>query len=134
MMRQIPTTYVSSPSSGHTDEHTEFKPPREETANQMEDLVHELRQPLSVIESTAYYLEMVLGDLEITAHLKHIQKMVGETHRILERASAAHAVISEITSPAPRRAASRRNGASVTPDIGARKTRFARVIPPTSSR
>jgi hypothetical protein len=38
-----------------------------------------------------------------------------------------------MTSPAPSRAASRRNGASVTPDIGARKTRFAIVTPPTLS-
>src|ERR1700738_4060193 len=35
------------------------------------------------------------------------------------------AVISETTRPAPSEAASRRNGASVTPDIGARMTRLA---------
>jgi hypothetical protein len=40
------------------------------------------------------------------------------------------AVISETTSPAPSVAHRRRNGASVTPDIGARKTELETVIPP----
>src|ERR1700678_2189186 len=40
------------------------------------------------------------------------------------------AVISETTSPAPRAAANRRNGASVTPDIGASRTRLATSISP----
>ena len=44
---------------------------------------------------------------------------------------AAQAVISEMTSPAPSEAASRRNGASVMPDIGARKTRFGSFTGPT---
>src|ERR1700716_883126 len=43
------------------------------------------------------------------------------------------AVISETTRPAPREAASRRNGASVTPDIGASKTRLATSISPIFS-
>ena len=43
--------------------------------------------------------------------------------RPLTRSSLA--VISDTTSPAPSCAASRRNGASVTPDIGARRTRLA---------
>src|SRR6266852_4503417 len=50
----------------------------------------------------------------------------------LPAASAAHAAISDTTSPAPNRATSRRNGASVTPDIGARNTRFAMVTLPTA--
>src|SRR3984957_19489576 len=40
------------------------------------------------------------------------------------------AVISETTSPAPRDAAKRRNGASVMPDMGAKKTRPASSISP----
>ena len=44
----------------------------------------------------------------------------------------AQAVISDTTSPAPSRATSRRNGASVTPDIGASTTRFGSRRPPTS--
>src|SRR6201991_3222637 len=43
------------------------------------------------------------------------------------------AVISETTRPAPSEAASRRKGASVTPDIGANKTRFAIAISPIFS-
>ena len=43
-------------------------------------------------------------------------------------ASAALAVISETTKPAPRSAARRRNGASVTPDIGAKITGFGSVM------
>ena len=44
--------------------------------------------------------------------------------------SSSLAVISETTSPAPSAAASRRNGASVMPDIGARSTRLAISISP----
>src|SRR5580658_1280876 len=39
------------------------------------------------------------------------------------------AVISDTTRPAPSAAAKRRKGASVTPDMGARKTRLATLIP-----
>ena len=48
----------------------------------------------------------------------------------LPAASAAQAVISEMTSPAPCPAARRRNGASVTPDIGANKTGLGSGIGP----
>jgi len=89
-MRQISTTYVASSSSGHTEEHTEFGQ-QNKTVNRIDDLVHDLRQPLSVIESIAYYLEMMSSDAIITSHLQHIQKMIGETHRILEQASAPQA-------------------------------------------
>src|SRR5215468_10732631 len=51
-----------------------------------------------------------------------------EMGRPLIRSSLA--VISETTRPAPRPAAIRRKGASVTPDIGARKTRLAISISP----
>ena len=46
---------------------------------------------------------------------------------------AAQAIISDTTSPAPSRAARRRNGASVTPDIGARNTGLARLTFPIAS-
>src|SRR6476469_1317732 len=48
--------------------------------------------------------------------------------RPLTRSSLA--VISETTRPAPKAAVKRRKGASVTPDIGARRTRFATLISP----
>ncbi len=43
------------------------------------------------------------------------------------------ATISEKTSPAPYWRARRRNGWSLTPDMGARKTRFAVFTPPIDS-
>src|SRR5262249_1627365 len=46
------------------------------------------------------------------------------------RARSSLAAISETTRPAPSLAASRRKGASVMPDMGARRTRLARPIPP----
>ena len=47
--------------------------------------------------------------------------------------SAAQAVISETTKPACRPRRSRRNGASVTPDIGARTTWFGSVTAPIAT-
>jgi len=46
------------------------------------------------------------------------------------RIIASLAIISETTSPAPSRFTRRRNGISVTPDIGARMTGSLRVIGP----
>src|SRR5947209_18259556 len=51
----------------------------------------------------------------------------------LPSTSAADAVISEMTRPAPRAAAWRRNGASVTPDMGASITRLGRTMLPIAS-
>ena len=53
----------------------------------MEDLVHELRQPLGVIESLAYYLQLISPDERMSAHLQRIQAMVLQANRILEQAS-----------------------------------------------
>src|SRR5262249_56010108 len=50
------------------------------------------------------------------------------SHRPSARADVA--TISETTRPAPSRAARRRNGASVTPDIGARTTGLASATGP----
>ncbi len=49
------------------------------------DLAHELRQPLGVIESLAYYLELISVDDGATAHLRRIQAMVAQANGILER-------------------------------------------------
>ena len=49
------------------------------------DLVHDLRQPLGVIESLAYYLELTSGDDSACAHLRRIQAMVAQANTILER-------------------------------------------------
>ena len=50
-----------------------------------DDLAHDLRQPLSVIEALAYYLEITSGDEKVCAHLQRIQAMVSEANCILER-------------------------------------------------
>ena len=53
----------------------------------LHELVHELRQPLGVIESLAYYLQLTSKDDASRAHLQRIQAMVGDANRILERTS-----------------------------------------------
>ena len=55
----------------------------------LEDFIHELRQPLGVIDSLAYYLELTATDDKSSAHLERIRAMVDQANRILERASAA---------------------------------------------
>jgi hypothetical protein len=57
-------------------------------ANDIEELVHDLRQPLSTIECLTYYLELVCADMQTQAHLRRIQEMVLHANHILERASA----------------------------------------------
>jgi signal transduction histidine kinase len=49
------------------------------------DLAHELRQPLGVIESLAYYLELISVDDAVCTHLRRIQAMVAQANGILER-------------------------------------------------
>ena len=51
----------------------------------MEDLAHEIRQPLSVIESLAYYLELTSTDEKTRVHLQRIQAMVLQANLILKR-------------------------------------------------
>jgi signal transduction histidine kinase len=52
----------------------------------LEDFIHELRQPLGVIDSLAYYLELTATDEKSCDHLQHIRAMVSQANRILERA------------------------------------------------
>ena len=56
----------------------------------LDDFVHELRQPLSAIESLAYYLELSVADKSVLPHLKRIRALVDEAHGILERGCLAH--------------------------------------------
>jgi signal transduction histidine kinase len=48
-------------------------------------IAHELRQPLSSIESIAYYLTLVLpkNDPKIQAQVEHIRELVQQTNEIL---------------------------------------------------
>lgn len=54
-------------------------------------LAHDLRQPLSGIESIAYYLEMVLAEAEpeIGQHCQRLRRMVQQANWILNDASLA---------------------------------------------
>ena len=54
-------------------------------------LGHEIRQPLSSIESIAYYLDMVLGECgpEIQVQCAHLRRMVHQTNWLLEDTTLA---------------------------------------------
>jgi signal transduction histidine kinase len=55
----------------------------------LNDLAHELRQPLGVIESLAYYLELISMDDGASVHLRRIRAMVAQANGILERTCEA---------------------------------------------
>ena len=53
----------------------------------LDELLHELRQPLSTMESLAYYLELTAQDDKVLTNARRIQGLVLEMNRILARAS-----------------------------------------------
>ena len=53
----------------------------------IDELAHDLRQPLGAIESLAYYLELRSPDDSVCHHLEQIRNMVNRASLILERAS-----------------------------------------------
>jgi signal transduction histidine kinase len=53
------------------------------------ELAHELRQPLSTIESLAYYLELTSESDHIRRQLERIRLMVDRANQILSQASLA---------------------------------------------
>jgi len=55
-----------------------------------EEIIHDLRQPLGVIDSLAYYLELTASDEKVYTHLEHIRAMVSQANRILERFACPH--------------------------------------------
>jgi signal transduction histidine kinase len=67
----------------HESLHREFS----STSDELDDFVHELRQPLSTIECLTYYLELVSTDLQLRPHLQRIRDMVKQANHILERTS-----------------------------------------------
>jgi hypothetical protein len=78
----------------HQTVHNSSKEPRESrlrdiscTPAELEELVHDLRQPLSTIECLTYYLELVCADRQTQSHLHRIQEMVLQANHILERAA-----------------------------------------------
>ena len=54
----------------------------------LDELIHELRQPLSAIDSLAYYLELTCPEERVVAHARRIQSLVLQANHILERAPA----------------------------------------------
>jgi signal transduction histidine kinase len=54
------------------------------------NVVHDVRQPLSTIESSAYYLNVLLGDTDPRAaeQVRMIQRQVSDAARILSQAAA----------------------------------------------
>ena len=80
-MKQRVFSRVSPLDRDVNNSHVPFSNPSE-----AEEFIHDLRQPLSVIESVAYYLELVSSDDKACAHARQIQAMVQQAHRILSRA------------------------------------------------
>ncbi len=76
-------------------------------------LAHDLRQPLSGIESIAYYLEMVLADAEpeIGQHCQRLRRMVQQANWILNDASLAARLLANEAAPLDLRAYFSRLGA-----------------------
>ena len=66
---------------------------------ELQDVLHELRQPLGVIESLAYYLELTSTDERTSNHLQRIQAMVVQANGILERACEKRELIPVGTVP-----------------------------------
>lgn len=62
---------------------------KHEAGRILQHLSHELRQPLSSIESIAYYLEMVLGEAseEIVDRCSELRRLVEESSWLLDNAS-----------------------------------------------
>jgi hypothetical protein len=55
-----------------------------------EDFIHDLRQPLGVIESLSFFLELTsTNSTNSGPHLRKIRVMVHQAHRILEAALLA---------------------------------------------
>ena len=51
---------------------------------EMSELIHDLRQPLDVIESLAFYLEITSSDQCVRERLQKIQAMVVRANQILQ--------------------------------------------------
>jgi signal transduction histidine kinase len=55
----------------------------------LEELIHDIRQPLGAIDSLAYFLELTSSDDQATTQLKRIRAMVVQANRILEKSAKA---------------------------------------------
>ncbi|HTS47252.1 MAG TPA: hypothetical protein VMH05_04875 [Bryobacteraceae bacterium] len=72
---QTPPTHPSAPASKET----------------IQELVHELRQPLSSIEAIAYYVEMTLPPelLQARQYMHRLQELVAQADLVLGGAASA---------------------------------------------
>lgn len=57
----------------------------------LEELIHDIRQPLGAIDSLAYFLELTSNDDQASTQLKRIRAMVAQANRILEKSAKAAA-------------------------------------------
>ena len=53
----------------------------------LEELIHDIRQPLGAIDSLAYFLELTSIDEQACTQLKRIRAMVVQANRILEQSA-----------------------------------------------
>ena len=80
----------STPSQVDSLENGELRRCRrvENDSTEMNEFIHELRQPLDVIESLAFYLEITSSDQNARERLQKIQAMVARANQILQRSAA----------------------------------------------
>ena len=81
---QIPCSDVTQATENARNICAELQEP-----NEMNELIHEIRQPLEVIESLAFYLELVSEEQQVFEHMRTIRSMVGRANRILEQHAVA---------------------------------------------
>ncbi len=79
---------VTTPSSLRLRDDLPLPNMSQHCTSELENLAHELRQPLSVIESLAFYLELTSKDDGARSHYQQIQAMVRNAHRILAEATS----------------------------------------------
>lgn len=53
----------------------------------LEELIHDIRQPLGAIDSLAYFLELTCIDDQACTQLERIRSMVAQANRILEQSA-----------------------------------------------
>ena len=82
---------VSAPRQEALLSRMDLTPPQisDSDATRLDELAHDLRQPLGAIEALAYFLEITAKDEQVCGHLQRIQAMVLQANRILERCCEA---------------------------------------------
>jgi nitrogen-specific signal transduction histidine kinase len=58
------------------------------TEAMLDELAHDLRQPLSTIENLACLLQMNVTDSKAAAYIEQIQDLIEQANRILDKAQA----------------------------------------------